>query len=50
MDLAFVLLSVLIGTGTIVYAGLRQPSRKPEPDTTTESPDTETTGAATSDS
>jgi len=32
MELAFVLLFVLIGTGAIVYAGLRQPARKPEPD------------------
>ena len=30
MELAFVLLTVLIGTGAIVYAGMRQPARKPD--------------------
>lgn len=30
MDLAFVFLMVLIGTGAIVYAGLRPPAATPE--------------------
>lgn len=30
MELALVLLIVLIGTGAIVYAGLRPPAAKPE--------------------
>lgn len=32
MELAFVLLFVLMGTGAIVYAGLRQPPAHPEKD------------------
>lgn len=32
MELAFVLLFVLMGTGAIVYAGLRQPPARPAED------------------